>query len=164
MGRPSASDRYRRLVSIIPWIAANDGPTIDEVCERFGVSRENLLADLDVVFMVGLYPYTPDELVDLVIDDDRVWVRYAPFFERPLRLTPEQALSLVTTSSGLLAVPGAESDGPLARGLQKVADVLGVDPAKIKPLAPADDCRQDFRRLRRREDELHVGRGLFERF
>ncbi len=128
MGRPSASERYRRLVSIVPWIAAQDGPTIDEVCDRFGVSRESLLADLDVVFMVGLYPYTPDELVDLVIDDERVWIRYAPFFERPLRLTPEQALSLVMTSSSLLAVPGAEKDGPLARGLDKVAAVLGVDP------------------------------------
>lgn len=128
MGRPSANVRYQRLVSIVPWIAAHDGPRIDEVCERFDVSRESLLADLDVVFMVGLYPYTPDELVDLVIDDERVWIRYAPFFERPLRLTPEQALSLVMTSSSLLAVPGAESDGPLARGLAKIAGVLGVDP------------------------------------
>lgn len=128
MGRISASARYRRLVSIVPWIAANDGPSIDEVCQRFDVSRENLLADLDVVFMVGLHPYTPDELVDLVIDDERVWITYAPFFERPLRLTPEQALSLVTTSRSLLAVPGAERDGPLARGLDKVAGVLGVDP------------------------------------
>jgi proteasome accessory factor C len=77
--------------------------------------------------MIGLPPYTPDELVEVVIEDDRVWIRYAEFFGCPLRLTPEQALALVAAGTTLLAVPGADREGPLGRGLAKLAAVLGVD-------------------------------------
>ncbi|HEX9991876.1 MAG TPA: WYL domain-containing protein [Acidimicrobiales bacterium] len=128
MPRLSANGRLQRLLSLVPWVAAHDGPTVDEVCRRFGLTREQLLADLDVVFLCGLYPYTPDELVEVVVEEDRVWIRYAEFFARPLRLTPEQALALVAAGASLLAAPGADPEGPLARGLAKLAAVLGVAP------------------------------------
>ena len=56
--RPPAA-RLQRLLAMVPWIAAHDGPTIDEVCERFGITPEQLAADLEVVWLVGLPPYTP---------------------------------------------------------------------------------------------------------
>ncbi|CAN5607944.1 hypothetical protein BH20ACT2_BH20ACT2_06470 [soil metagenome] len=127
MAVPSASGRLRRLLAIVPWVAAHDGPTIDEICSRFSVTRAEVLADLDVVFMVGLHPYTPDQLIDVVIEDDRVWIRYADFFARALRLTPAEGLALVAAGTGLLAERGAEQDGPLARGLAKLAASLGVE-------------------------------------
>ena len=124
----AASQRLRRLLSIVPWVAAHDGPSIDEVCVRFDIDREELLADLDVVFMVGIHPFTPDTLMDVVVEDDRVWIHYADFFSRPLRLTPDQALGLVAAGSSLLDIPGADPEGPLARGLAKLAAAIGVDP------------------------------------
>jgi proteasome accessory factor C len=126
MGRPSAVTGFARLLAMIPWIAAHDGPTVDEVCARFDIPRKQLLADLDVLPFVGLYPYTPDQLVEVLVEDERVWIRYAPMFERPLRLTPDQALALVAAGSTLLAVPGAEHEGPLARGLDKLRGLLGI--------------------------------------
>jgi proteasome accessory factor C len=57
-----------------------------------------------------------------------VWIQYADWFDRPLRLTPEEGLALVAAGAALLAVPGADPEGPLARGLRKIADVLGLDP------------------------------------
>lgn len=125
----SASGRLRRLLAIVPWVASHDGPTIDDICGRFSVTRAALLADLDVVFMVGLHPYTPDQLIDVVIEDDRVWIHYADYFARALRLTPAEGLALVAAGTGLLAEPGAEQDGPLARGLAKLAASLGVEDA-----------------------------------
>lgn len=131
MSRPAASDRVRRLLSLVPWVAAHpDGVAIDDVCERFQIERRVLLADLDTLMMVGLPPFTPDTFVDVLVDDDRVSI--APqWFDRPLRLTAEQALALVAAGASLLAVPGAEPDGPLARGLAKLADALGVDPDSL---------------------------------
>jgi len=125
--RLTAGDRVRRLLSIVPWIAAREGPTIEEICTRFGLSRAQLLADLDVVFMVGLYPFTPDELIDVIIEDDRVFIRLADYFARPLRLTPDQALALVAAGASLAPWGQADPDSPLARGLAKVASVLGID-------------------------------------
>jgi proteasome accessory factor C len=128
VSRPGAGARMTRLLAMVPWIAANDGPTIEETCTRFGISRDQLLADLEVVWLVGLPPYTPDTLIDVVTEDDRVWIHYPDVFERPQHLTPDQGLALLAAGASVLALPGAETDGPLARGVRKLAAVLGVDP------------------------------------
>jgi proteasome accessory factor C len=127
MPRPSADDRLRRLLAIVPWVAAADGPTVAEVCARFDLREDELLAELDTVFLCGVHPFTPDALIDVDIEGGRVWIRYADYFSRPLRLTPEEALQLVAAGAALLAVPGADPEGPLARGLGKLAAVLGVE-------------------------------------
>ncbi len=123
----SAEDRLRRVLAVVPWVAAHDGPTIAEVCARFAITEKELLADLDLLWMCGLHPYTPDMLIEVEIADGRVWIRYAEYFRRPLRLTPAEGLALVAAGQTLLATPGADGDGPLARGLAKVAKALGID-------------------------------------
>lgn len=129
--RATAGDRLRRLLAIIPWIAERDGPTLAEVSDRFGVSTRELLADLEIVWMVGVHPFTPDELIEVTIQDERVWLRLNPgVFERPLRLTPDQALALVAAGNTFMAVEGADPDGPLARALAKVGAVLGIVPSE----------------------------------
>ena len=77
--------------------------------------------------MVGIPPYSPGDLFDIVVEGGRVWVHMSPSFDRALRLTPEEALGLVAAGASLLAVPGADPEGPLARGIAKVAATLGVD-------------------------------------
>jgi proteasome accessory factor C len=126
--RTSASDRVARLLAVIPWIAAHDGPTLGEICDRFGVGRRKLLDDLEVLMLVGVPPYTPDTLIDVTIEGDRVWLRFADVFARPLHLTPEQGLALVAAGSASQGLPGGDSAGPLATALDKLAAVLGVDP------------------------------------
>ncbi|MGH1503002.1 MAG: helix-turn-helix transcriptional regulator [Acidimicrobiales bacterium] len=125
--KATAADRLRRLLAIVPWIVANPGVEVATVAKRFGLSEKELIKDLDVVWMVGLPPYTPDALVEVQLDDGRVWIHYADFFERPLRLTPAQGLALLAASDALLSVPGTDDDGPLARALAKLADSMGVD-------------------------------------
>ncbi|MBX7069050.1 MAG: WYL domain-containing protein [Microthrixaceae bacterium] len=132
MSRQTASDRFRRIVAIVPWIAERDGPRIDDVCAQFDVTREALLADLDIVFMVGIPPYTPDELIDVVIEDDRVWVTLGRYFTRPLRFTAQEAVGVLAAGAGLMATTGADPSGPLARGLAKLQHVVGIaDPATL---------------------------------
>jgi len=127
VARPSADDRLRRLLAIVPWVAANDGPTVAEVCARFGVTEAQLLADVDLLQYCGVYPFTADVLMEVRLEGDRIWIQYADWFNRPLRLTPEEALTLVASGRAFLAVPGADPAGPLARGLDKLATALGVD-------------------------------------
>jgi proteasome accessory factor C len=127
---PSAQ-RLQRLLAMVPWIAANDGPTVDEVCTRFGITPAQLAADLEVVWLVGLPPYTPDALVDVVQEGDRVWIHYAEVFAAPHRLTPDQAVALLTAGASVLALPGSDPAGALARGVAKLAAVLGVDADQV---------------------------------
>jgi proteasome accessory factor C len=65
--------------------------------------------------------------MEVRLEGDRIWIQYADWFNRPLRLTPEEALTLVASGRTLLAVPGADPEGPLARGLAKLADAMGVE-------------------------------------
>jgi proteasome accessory factor C len=128
MSRVTADDRVRRMLSMVPVIAARpDGVPIDELCERFDIDRSTLINDLTTLSYVGVAPYTPDTQVECELSDDRVWVRYPQWFDRPLRLTPEQALALVVAGRGLATLPGADPDGALARGLAKVAASLALD-------------------------------------
>jgi proteasome accessory factor C len=124
--RISSSDRLRRILAIVPWIAERDGPTIAEISDRFAIDRADLLADLDVVFMVGIPPYTPDTLIDVVVDDDRVWITLGDYFRRPLRLTPAEGLSLLAAGEAMRGAPGDDAGSSLSRGLEKLAGALGV--------------------------------------
>lgn len=122
-----ADERLRRLLAMVPWIAAADGPTVADVCTRFGCTEKELLADLDLLFLCGVHPFTPDTLIEVDVADGRVWIRYADWFARPLRLTPAEGLALLAGGAALLGTPGTDPEGPLARGLAKLAAVLGVD-------------------------------------
>ena len=123
--------RMQRLLAMVPWIAAHDGPTLDEVCERFGLTEKELAADLEVIWLVGLPPYTPDALIDVVQEGDRVWIHFADVFDAPQRLTPEQAVALLTAGASVLALPGARRRRRAGRGVAKLAAVLGVDADQV---------------------------------
>lgn len=129
--RETSGARLQRLLSMVPWIAGHDGPLVTEVCERFGLTPEELAADLDVMWLVGLPPYTPDALIDVVQEGDRVWIHFADVFATAQRLTPEQAVGLLTAGASVLALPGSDKEGALARGVAKLATVLGVDAAQV---------------------------------
>jgi proteasome accessory factor C len=124
--RVSAGDRLRRVLAMVPWVAAQDGPRISEVCARFGSTEAELLEDLDLLFLCGLHPYTPDALIDVDVASGRVWIRYADYFSRPLRLTAAEGIALVAAGNAVLATPGSDPGGPLARGLAKLRSVLGL--------------------------------------
>ena len=122
-----ALERLRRLLAIVPWVVEQNGPLIDEVAARFDYDREELLDDLEkILFFVGIYPFTPDCLIEVWLTEDRVWIRYADWFRRPLRLSMSEIATLLaagTTVAGLL--PQSEADeielGPLERALAKLS-------------------------------------------
>ena len=142
MSRAPAQDRLGRLLAVVPWVAAHDGPPVEEVCRRFGLTEKDLLADLELLFLCGVYPFTPDSLIEVDVADGRVWIRFADYFRRPLRLTAPEGLALVSAGSALLGVPGADPQGALGRALTKLETVLGggADDAievELGPVAPA---------------------------
>jgi proteasome accessory factor C len=125
-GRAPAQERLARLLAIVPWVASHDGPRVEDVCRRFGVDERELLADLDLLFVCGVYPFTPDTLIEVDVADGRVWIRFADYFRAPLRLTPPEGLALLAGASAMLATPGADPDGALARAVGKLSTVVGV--------------------------------------
>jgi proteasome accessory factor C len=132
MSKITATDRMARLIAAIPWIVAQDGALVDEISDRFDYPRQLLLQDLqDVVFYVGVPPYTPDTLIEVTIDDDMVWISYADWFSRPMRLSGTEILALLAAGETALAFDTQDEAGALARGLTKLRLATGSDPDTV---------------------------------
>jgi predicted DNA-binding transcriptional regulator YafY len=128
LSRASALERLARLLAVVPWIVARDGPLVSEVCERFGLSEKELIEDLNLLFLCGVYPFTPDALIEVDLDGGRVWVRFADWFRRPLRLSPPEALALVAAARAALQAARGELPGreALASALAKLELLVGA--------------------------------------
>lgn len=117
--------RLRRILLLLPYAIKHPGVTIDELSRKFGVEKEDLVDDLNLVFLCGLPGYGPGDLIDVVIDDDRVYVRMADYFSAPLRLAPTEALALYAGGATLAALPDMIEAEALQRALTKLGRALG---------------------------------------
>ena len=117
--------RLTRILSMLPWVIANPGATVDDVQERFGYSRRELVADLDLVFVCGLPGYGPGDLMEAYIEDDEVIVDMADYFSRPLRLNAHEALTLL--ASGMALTSSGQAPPALERAVDKLAAVVAPD-------------------------------------
>ena len=109
MTSPRTAKRLNRILAMLPWVIANPGTSVDDVCERFDYTRSQLAADLDLVFVCGLPGYGPGDLMVAYIDEDEVVVELADYFANPVRLTPPEALSLLAAGMALLSTGQAPS-------------------------------------------------------
>ncbi len=145
-GPPKASDAIRLVLSMVPWIIDNPGSTIDTIAERFGRDPAQVLKTLETLSFVGVPPYSPDALIEVQIDEDRVTILFADYFSKPLQLSTGQALALLSSADALRRIDGADKDGSLNSALQKLADATGVTPDRQLDIqlgdAPADRLAQ----------------------
>lgn len=156
MSRVTATERVQRILAVLPWIVQHQGATVDEICDRFALSRKELLDDLDFVFYnVGLHPFTPDMLAEVSIDEDRVTVHLGDYFRRPLRLTHEEALTLLAAGRALAARPGTDPDGTLQRAVDKLSAALGEGAADAVDVA-LGDADPDVLAAARRAVDQHL--------
>ncbi len=163
MSRLTATDRLARLLAIIPWVAADDRVPIDEVSRRFDYPRGDLVQDLaEVVFMVGVHPFTPDTLIEVEIDDeDNVSIRYATWFSKPLSLSREQQLAMLLAGRALLDLGAGLGEG---EPHPSVGDPNGSDRVPDDDV-PGDDVPDDEEQagpLLRAITKLELAGGLSE--
>ena len=125
MARPEAGDRLRRLLAMLPWLAERGRVPIKEVADRFDMRPNEVVAELELAACCGLPPYTPDQLIELIVTDDHVEANLGGRLARPLRFSPAEGFTLAASARAILAVPGADPDGALARALTKLEEALG---------------------------------------
>jgi proteasome accessory factor C len=111
---------------MLPWLMERGEVPVAEAAERFDLTETEVAKDLELVAMCGLPPFV-DELIDVFIDDGMIWVGVPRLFTRPLRLNSVEAWELLAAGRAAMELPGADRDGPLGRGLAKLASALGDD-------------------------------------
>ena len=156
VGSLSPVERLARLLGIVPWVVDQGGAHVGEIAARFDYPREQVLKDLtQVLFFVGVHPFTPDALIEVDIVEEMVEIRYADWFSKPLKLSAEDASRLIAAGRTVLemstsAVSGESADGSaddgdgasaLVRALSKLSLSLGDDAGD--PLETIDVCLGD---------------------
>ncbi len=120
-----ASTRLRRLLVVVPYVVRHPGSRLDEISRLFEVGERELLEDLNLLFVSGLPPYGPGDLIDVQVEEGRVWIAMAEYFSRPVRLTRSEALALYLKGKALLGAPGLHEAPMLASALEKIEQGLG---------------------------------------
>src|SRR5256714_13717748 len=121
----AAQERLPRLLALVPYLIARPGIAIDEAAEDLGVTPRQLREDLELLWMCGLPGYGPGDLIDMAFDGDRVTITYDAGIDRPLRLTPDEALALVVALRMLAETPGMANREAIERALAKIENVAG---------------------------------------
>lgn len=123
--RPSVTERLQRLLAVLAWLAAHGPADLDALAARFDVSSRQLEADLELANLCEL-PGAPDQMIDVLIDDDRqVSVNPPRYLRRQPRLSRQEGFAVLTTGRAALGLDPTLAD--LESAMAKLAAVLGID-------------------------------------
>ncbi|HEY0217492.1 MAG TPA: WYL domain-containing protein [Cellulomonas sp.] len=116
-----ASERLLRLLGMIGYLDRNEGVSVAQLAEHFGVPTAQVVADVDTLWMSGTPGYYPHDLIDFDADSyDRGVIRLteARGMTRPLRLGTREAVTLVAALSAMVADLGPTLDPERAEVLR----------------------------------------------
>lgn len=140
--------RIERMLAIVPYVIRHPGTTLEELGRLFDVDPRSLTRDLNLLFMTGLPPYDPGNLIEVDIEDGRVWIGMADYFERPVRLTRAEALALYLKGTVFLGAQGLTEAEALRSALDKLKEHFGetlgdlpIEAGEGKPSGPLDAVR-----------------------
>ncbi|MGO4257030.1 helix-turn-helix transcriptional regulator [Marmoricola sp. RAF53] len=126
MSGASTKDQLARLLALAPYLQTRGEVPLQEVAADFGVTPEQMLKDLRVLYMCGLPGFGPAELIDINVEsllddpDGLVRIDNADFLARPLRLGSNEASALIVALRALLDASPAASREVVERTLGKL--------------------------------------------
>ena len=126
----TATDRLARMLALVPYISRRPGVAIAELAGEFGVSTAQISSDLDLLMVCGLPGYYPDDLIDVVLDDDggTVAIAFDAGIERPVRLTGDEAFALTIALRALAELPGLVDAAAVHSALAKLEQASATKP------------------------------------
>jgi proteasome accessory factor C len=114
-----------RLLAMVPYLVTRQGIPLAEAAREFGITEEELVKDLELLFVCGTPGHMPDDLIDAEWDDGHVYLRNADPIARPLRLGVDEALALIVGLRALAEVPGLHDREALERTMAKLEAAAG---------------------------------------
>ncbi len=166
------TERLRRLLFLVPYVAKHPGVTVDALAQAAGVSKDTLLDELELLTLVGHPPFQPDDFIDIYVEDERVYVELDQRLSAPPRLTPNEGVALLAAAellrpvaSDALSLALTKLERALPPGALEKAQALRRQ-LDVKSDAPPDTQTLHRAITQAREvtfDYLTLGRGDTER-
>jgi predicted DNA-binding transcriptional regulator YafY len=98
---------------------------LQQVADQFAVSVDELVKDLELLFVCGTPGHLPDDLIEADWESGRVYLGNADTIARPLRLAMDEAIALIAGLRTLAAVPGLHDGQAVASTLAKLTEAAG---------------------------------------
>ena len=120
----TSAERLRRLLALVPYVAARRVVGLAETAATFGMTERELIDDLNLAWCVELRapePYCP---IDLSYEDGEISISQAESIARPLRLAADEASALLVALR-MLAEAGGDGD-TVARLIAKIEGAAGA--------------------------------------
>ena len=111
--------------------AAQGRAPVSELSERFGLEPDELIADLELAACCGLPPYSPDQLMEIIVDDHEVIADLGTELARPRRLTAAEGFALAASARAIAGGPRRRS----RRCAERRARQAGVGARRTRPAA-----------------------------
>lgn len=123
------SSRLVRLLNMVPYFQANPRVSWAEAAADLGVTRKQLQADINQLWMCGLPGYGPGDLIDFEFDDDTIKVTFSAGIDKPLRLNSSEASGLLVALRALADIPGVVDPAAALSAIAKIEAAAGATSA-----------------------------------
>ena len=127
----TAPDQVARLLALVPYLLARGEVRLDDAAAHFDTDAEQIERDLRLLFMTGLSPGLPGDLIEVDLDalegDRVIRVDNADYLARPVRFSPAEATSLVVALRTMVDTAPSEAREVIARTLAKLEEAAGQD-------------------------------------
>jgi proteasome accessory factor C len=117
-------ERLARLLSLLPWLRAHPGVAVATAAEQFGITEDQLRADVSLLWFCGLPGLAGGDLIDVEFEGDTVRVLDAQTLDRPLRLTADEGVALLAAARSLRELPGLVDVQALDRVISKLSGAV----------------------------------------
>ena len=127
----TAPDQVARLLALVPYLLARGEVRLDDAATHFGTSADQVERDLRLLFMTGLSPGLPGDLIEVdleALEGERIIrVDNADYLARPVRFSPAEATSLVVALRTMEEAAPEEARDVIARTLTKLEEAAGQE-------------------------------------
>ena len=160
----TAPDQVARLLALVPYLLARGEVRLDEAARHFGVEPQQLDRDLRLLFMTGVSPGLPGDLIEVDIDalegEGVIRVDNADYLARPVRFSPAEATALVVALRTMLESAPDGARDVVQRTLAKLEAVAGTDPASVLPMHVQEQPQPGAEHVPALERAIAAGRQL----
>jgi len=142
-----ARDQVRRMLALVPYLQDQGGVPVEQVARDFGVDRQTIVNDLNVLWFCGLPEAVTGDMIDVDMDalevEGVVRLDNADYLRRPLRLTAREALALIVALRTLRETVDPGAADAVDRALAKLESAAGdgaaaADSVEVLSAAPVD--------------------------
>ncbi|PPK94701.1 proteasome accessory factor C [Kineococcus xinjiangensis] len=125
MSGRASTERLSRLLAMVPYLLRHPGLPLAEAAAHFEIGEDELVRDLELLFVCGTPGHLPDDLIEAEWESGKVYIGNAEAIDRPLRLAVDEAVALLVGLRTLAEVPGLHDRDALDGALAKLSAAAG---------------------------------------